>query len=100
MSLQADERHPRSRHRDSGDPAPRSSVALGTRSRARTVSARYTVTAQVRQDERVVAVDVISMVLVATRYNRQGLGRRLMTHALAEAGDAVVLLNATDLGQP
>lgn len=42
----------------------------------------------------------ISMVLVATRYGRQGLGRRLMTHALAEAGDAVVFLNATDYGRP
>jgi GNAT superfamily N-acetyltransferase len=41
----------------------------------------------------------VSMVLVATRYGRQGLGRRLMTHALAEAGDAVVFLNATDYGR-
>ena len=42
----------------------------------------------------------ISMVLVAARYGRQGLGRRLMTHVLAEAGDATVFLNATEQGRP
>lgn len=43
---------------------------------------------------------VISMVLVAARYGRRGLGGRLMTHALAEAGDATVFLNATAYGRP
>jgi GNAT superfamily N-acetyltransferase len=42
----------------------------------------------------------ISMVLVAARCGRQGLGRRLMTHALAQAGDATVFLNATKYGRP
>ncbi|GIH20368.1 GNAT family N-acetyltransferase [Rugosimonospora africana] len=42
----------------------------------------------------------ISMVLVATRYGRRGLGRRLMAHALGEAGDATVFLNATRHGRP
>jgi predicted N-acetyltransferase YhbS len=43
---------------------------------------------------------VIGMLLVAARYGRQGLGRALMTHVLAEAGDAAVCLNATDNGRP
>lgn len=42
----------------------------------------------------------ISMVLVAARYGGRGLGRRLMHHALAEAGDATVFLNATEYGRP
>jgi GNAT superfamily N-acetyltransferase len=42
----------------------------------------------------------ISMVLVAARHGRRGLGGRLMTHALAEAGDATVFLNATAYGRP
>lgn len=42
----------------------------------------------------------ISMVLVAARHNGQGLGRRLMTHALAEARDDTVFLNATENGRP
>ena len=42
----------------------------------------------------------VSMVLVAARYGGRGLGRRLMNHALAEAGDAIVFLNATELGRP
>ena len=42
----------------------------------------------------------ISMVLVAARRGRQGLGRRLMEHALAEAGGATVFLNATAYGRP
>ncbi len=42
----------------------------------------------------------ISMVLVAARHGGRGLGRRLMTHALSEAGDAVVFLNATEHGRP
>ncbi|WP_375373960.1 GNAT family N-acetyltransferase [Hymenobacter cellulosivorans] len=43
---------------------------------------------------------VVGMVLVAARYNRQGLGRRLMQHALAEAHGAPVALYATEAGRP
>jgi len=43
---------------------------------------------------------VVSMVLVAARHGGSGLGRRLITHALSEAGDAVVFLNATEHGRP
>jgi GNAT superfamily N-acetyltransferase len=42
----------------------------------------------------------IGMLLVATRHGGQGIGRRLMTHALDVAGDAVVFLNATESGRP
>lgn len=42
----------------------------------------------------------IGMVLVAERYARQGLGRRLMRHVLAEAGDTPLTLYATANGQP
>lgn len=42
----------------------------------------------------------IGMVLVAERYARQGIGRRLMTHVLAEAGDTPLTLHATPYGQP
>ncbi|MFH8837423.1 GNAT family N-acetyltransferase [Streptomyces sp. NPDC017868] len=42
----------------------------------------------------------IGMVLVAERYARQGLGRRLMRHVLAEAGDTPLTLYATPNGQP
>jgi GNAT superfamily N-acetyltransferase len=42
----------------------------------------------------------VGMMLVAARYGRQGLGRALMEHLLAEAGDATVTLFATDLGKP
>ncbi len=42
----------------------------------------------------------IGMLLVAARYGGQGLGRRIMTHALAEAGDATVFLSATGSGRP
>ena len=42
----------------------------------------------------------VSMVLVATRHERQGLGRRLMERVLSEAHGAVVFLNATELGRP
>ena len=42
----------------------------------------------------------IGMVLVASRFNGQGLGRRMMTHALEVAGDAVVSLHATEMGRP
>ncbi|MEV7281841.1 GNAT family N-acetyltransferase [Streptomyces sp. NPDC093111] len=42
----------------------------------------------------------IGMVLVAARHARQGVGRRLMRHVLAEAGDTPVTLYATPNGQP
>ncbi|MBB5867144.1 GNAT superfamily N-acetyltransferase [Allocatelliglobosispora scoriae] len=42
----------------------------------------------------------ISMVLVASRYGRRGLGTRMMAHALDEAGDAITFLNATEYGRP
>lgn len=42
----------------------------------------------------------IGMVLVAERYARQGVGRRLMRHVLAEAGDTPLTLHATPNGQP
>jgi GNAT superfamily N-acetyltransferase len=43
---------------------------------------------------------VIGMTLVATRYGGRGLGRALMTSALAAAGDAIVFLHATPIGRP
>ncbi|MBF8193610.1 GNAT family N-acetyltransferase [Nonomuraea sp. K274] len=43
---------------------------------------------------------VISMVLTASRYARQGLGRRLMEHVLEAAGERVVSLYATENGRP
>jgi GNAT superfamily N-acetyltransferase len=42
----------------------------------------------------------LGMLLVAARCGGQGLGRRLMTHALAEAGDATVFLHATEIARP
>jgi ribosomal protein S18 acetylase RimI-like enzyme len=43
----------------------------------------------------------VGMMLVAARYERQGLGRALMTHLLDAAGeDATVTLFATDAGRP
>ncbi|MEU6341243.1 GNAT family N-acetyltransferase [Streptomyces sp. NPDC046977] len=42
----------------------------------------------------------VSMVLVAARYEGRGLGRRIMTHVLGEAGDDTVTLHATDRGRP
>jgi GNAT superfamily N-acetyltransferase len=42
----------------------------------------------------------VGMMLVAARYGQRGLGRALMEHLLAEAGDATVTLFATDLGKP
>ena len=42
----------------------------------------------------------VGMMLVAARYGGRGLGRALMEHLLAEAGDATVTLFATDLGKP
>ncbi|MEO3791408.1 GNAT family N-acetyltransferase [Nonomuraea sp. B10E15] len=43
---------------------------------------------------------VISMVLTASRYARQGLGRALMRHVLDQAGDRTVFLHATGQGRP
>ncbi|MDV9189435.1 GNAT family N-acetyltransferase [Streptomyces sp. SR27] len=42
----------------------------------------------------------IGMVLVAERHARRGVGRRLMQHVLAEAGDTPLTLHATPNGQP
>ncbi|MEU7291821.1 GNAT family N-acetyltransferase [Streptomyces exfoliatus] len=42
----------------------------------------------------------IGMVLVAERYARQGVGRRLMQHVVEEAGDTPLTLYATANGQP
>ena len=42
----------------------------------------------------------VGMMLVAARYGRRGLGRALMEHVIAEAGEATVTLFATDLGRP
>jgi GNAT superfamily N-acetyltransferase len=42
----------------------------------------------------------VGMMLVAERFGRQGLGRRLMEHVLERAGDAVVFLYATPFGRP
>ena len=42
----------------------------------------------------------VGMMLVAARYGRRGLGRALMEHLIAEAGEATVTLFATDLGRP
>ncbi|MEV4944492.1 GNAT family N-acetyltransferase [Streptomyces sp. NPDC053755] len=45
-------------------------------------------------------LSAIGMVLVAERYARQGIGRRLMRHVLAELGDTPVTLHATPHGRP
>ncbi|WP_405999755.1 GNAT family N-acetyltransferase [Streptomyces sp. NBC_00829] len=42
----------------------------------------------------------IGMMLVAERFSRQGIGRRLMKHVLEEAGDTPLTLHATPYGQP
>lgn len=42
----------------------------------------------------------IGMVLVAERYARQGIGRRLMRHVLKETGSTPVTLHATPGGRP
>jgi GNAT superfamily N-acetyltransferase len=42
----------------------------------------------------------IGMLLVAARYGGQDLGRHIMNHALAEAGDATVFLSAAASGRP
>jgi GNAT superfamily N-acetyltransferase len=46
------------------------------------------------------ALASVGMMLVASRYGRQGLGRRLMSHLLDQAGDATVFLTATRHGLP
>jgi GNAT superfamily N-acetyltransferase len=42
----------------------------------------------------------VGMMLVAVRYGCRGLGRALMEHLIAEAGDSTITLFATDLGRP
>jgi GNAT superfamily N-acetyltransferase len=42
----------------------------------------------------------VGMMLVAERFERRGLGRRLMEQVLAAAGDATVFLYATPFGRP
>jgi GNAT superfamily N-acetyltransferase len=42
----------------------------------------------------------IGMVLVAERFARQGIGRRLMKHVLTEAGETPLTLHATPNGRP
>jgi GNAT superfamily N-acetyltransferase len=46
------------------------------------------------------ALASVGMMLVAEKYGRQGLGRRLMVHLLDQAGDATVFLTATPSGRP
>jgi GNAT superfamily N-acetyltransferase len=46
------------------------------------------------------ALAAVGMMVVASRHGRRGLGRRLMEHALALAGDATVYLTATSVGRP
>ncbi|MEU6943976.1 GNAT family N-acetyltransferase [Streptomyces sp. NPDC046316] len=45
-------------------------------------------------------LSAIGMVLVADRYARRGVGRRLMHHVVTEAGDTPLTLHATPNGQP
>jgi GNAT superfamily N-acetyltransferase len=45
------------------------------------------------------SVSFISMVLVAARFERRGLGRAITAHAVAAAGDGVVCLHASKFGQ-
>ncbi|MCZ7459262.1 GNAT family N-acetyltransferase [Streptomyces sp. WMMC940] len=45
-------------------------------------------------------LSALGMVLVAERYARQGVGRRLMRHVLAETGKTPLTLHATPNGQP
>jgi GNAT superfamily N-acetyltransferase len=42
----------------------------------------------------------VGMMVVATRHGRRGLGRLLMERVIAEAGDALVTLYATETGRP
>jgi GNAT superfamily N-acetyltransferase len=46
------------------------------------------------------ALAAVGMMLVASRQGRKGLGGRLLQHALARAGDAIVYLTATGYGRP
>ncbi|MCR6488535.1 GNAT family N-acetyltransferase [Amycolatopsis sp. OK19-0408] len=46
------------------------------------------------------SVASISMVLVASRYERRGLGRAITAQALAAAGDGVTFLHASTYGRP
>jgi GNAT superfamily N-acetyltransferase len=46
------------------------------------------------------ALAVVGMMVVASRHGRRGLGRRLMAHVLALAGDTTVCLTATTQGRP
>lgn len=46
------------------------------------------------------ALGAIGMVLVAERHSRQGIGRRLMRHVLAEMGTTPLTLHATPNGRP
>ncbi|MEU1039588.1 GNAT family N-acetyltransferase [Streptomyces sp. NPDC005907] len=45
-------------------------------------------------------LSAIGMVLVADRYARQGVGRRLMRHVVAEMGPTPLTLHATPYGRP
>ncbi|WP_284748060.1 GNAT family N-acetyltransferase [Amycolatopsis sp. RTGN1] len=45
-------------------------------------------------------IAAVSMVLVASRFGRRGLGRQVLTHLLDEAGDGTVFLHATPAGRP
>lgn len=45
-------------------------------------------------------IAAISMMLVARRHERRGLGSRLMAHALEQSGTAGAWLTATDYGRP
>jgi GNAT superfamily N-acetyltransferase len=45
-------------------------------------------------------IAAISMMLVARRHERRGLGGRLMAHALEQSGTASACLTATDYGRP
>lgn len=46
------------------------------------------------------AYTCVGMVVVAQRYARRGLGRRMMEHAVAESGGAAPFLSATEGGRP
>jgi GNAT superfamily N-acetyltransferase len=46
------------------------------------------------------AISSIGMMLVAARYERRGLGQRLLTHTLAECGTPAAFLTATETGRP
>ncbi|QIQ03841.1 GNAT family N-acetyltransferase [Streptomyces liangshanensis] len=46
------------------------------------------------------ALSTFGMMVVAGRFGRQGLGRRLLTHAMHEAGDTPFALYATAQGRP